>query len=208
MVNFEKRGVYMLEKLKNIKWGYLLIGILLLTIGISFISFNKAVIALTITIGVILTLSAAALALLAISSQDRGFAFAIKVAFAVICLVGGITTMAANKSAADVLIWIFSLILIIDASFKFNTAAMAKRYSVFGWWIMMIVSVIVIAASFYLIKFTPKDPSVSTVVLGITLIVSSLLSFFSIYFVSEYEEKEKAEYYYEFHHEMNENKDK
>ena len=192
----------MLDKLKNIKWGYILVGILLLAIGICFILFNNSLTALTVIIGVILGIFGIVLSVITISEKERGFYFFTKIIFSVICIAAGIITAIFNQSSAAYLVSVFCLFLIIDASFKLNTAAMSKRFSVGGWWVMMIVSVLVIGSSFFLLSFTPQSIETSSIILGIIFIVDAVTNLFSTYWVAVYEERQKAEFYYEFHCEL------
>ncbi len=187
----------MLEKLKKVKWGYIVIGILLTVIGVCFLAFNDSLTALAITIGVILSLFGIVFGVLTIANKKRDLVFALKIVFAVICLVSGIITAIFNKDTVDILVAVFCLLLIVDGSFKLNTSAMAKRYSVFGWWIMMIVSVLLIASSFCLARYTPDKAATATVLLGIILIIDAIANFFSTVWVAKYEAAQRAEIYYE-----------
>lgn len=191
----------MLERTRNIKWGYLVIGILLAVIGVCFILFNNSLKALAISVGVILAVFATVFGVLTIASRGRGLAFAGKIIFAIICLVSGIVTAVFNTGSIDILISLFCLLLIVDGSFKLNTAAMSKRYSVGGWWIMMTASVLVILSAFALAKYTPSQEK-ATILLGIVIVTDALANIFSMFWVPKYETAEKAEIYYAAHKEF------
>ena len=71
----------MLERIKNIKWGYVVIGLLLCAIGICFIAFNNSLTWLAITIGIILAVFGTVFGVLNIASKKRDFSFAVKIVF-------------------------------------------------------------------------------------------------------------------------------
>ena len=198
----------MLEKIKNVKWGYLIIGILLLAIGICFIAFNDSLSVLAISIGVILSIFAVVFGVSTIACKKRGFNFAVKIIFAVICLAAGIVTAVFDKRSVEILISLFSLLLIVDGSFKLNTSAMSKRYSVKGWWVMMAVAVAVIVSAFILAERTPENQARATVLLGAIIIVDALANILSVFWVARYESAQKAEIYYDACQEIQNNSDK
>ena len=188
----------MLEKIKNVKWGYVLLGILLGAAGICFTMFNDSLKILTMSIGVIVTVFGVMFGAVTIASKSRGPAFAFKILLALSCLAAGIVTMIFNKEAVDIIISLFSLLLIVDGSFKLNTSIMSKRYSVGGWWIMTAVSVAVIASAFILTRYTSKIDN-ATLWLGIIILIDAAANLFSTVWVSKYEIAAKAEIYYEVH---------
>lgn len=189
----------MLEKLKNFKWGYPLLFLILLGIGICLISMKEALIALAITIGCTVAAAGIVIGVFAIAKKERGFNFVIKIIFGSSCLVAGIVTAAFNDASVEILISIFSLLLIIDASFKINTTAMAKRYSVPLWWIILSLAVLTVVGGFFLLKYTPEDIPTASLILGIVFIADSLSNLLSAFYVSAYENREKAEHYREFY---------
>ncbi len=192
----------MLEKIKNIKWGYLVIGILLFAIGICFILFNNSLTVLAISIGVILGAFGIIFGVVTIAGKKRGFYFAVKIVFAVMCLAAGIITAVLKANSTEILISLFSLLLIVDGSFKLNTSAMSKRYSVGGWWIMMAVAVAIIGSAFALVERTPNKESLTTALLGIIIIADAIANMLSIFWVAKYESAKKAEIYYDVCREM------
>ena len=157
----------MAEKKKNSTVGYLLIGLLLLALGATFIIFNDALKVVTIVVGILLVVFSAIYLVLTIASKDRGAAFAIKVVFGSIGVISGAVTAILNESAANIVISIFCLLLIVDASMKLTTAAYSRRFGVKAWWIIMAISTLTIGGAFYILKYTPENLVVATVMLGI-----------------------------------------
>ena len=183
----------------GIKWGYIILGLIFIAIGACFIAFNNSLKYLAITIGVILALFGAIYGTLTIANKSRSSSFAIKIVFSIICLAAGITTAVFNEDTVDILVALFSLLLIVDGSFKLNTAAMAKRYSVRGWWIMMLISFLIICSAFVLARYTPADIAKATFILGAIVEVDAIANIASALWVTKYESAQRANIYYEAH---------
>ena len=183
----------MLKALKNFKWGYILLTILLAAVGVCLISMNDALVTLAITIGCMLAATGAVISIFALADKRRGPGFAIKMTVAVICLIGGIVTAVFNAASIEIIVSIFSLILIIDASFKLNTTAMSKRYSLALWWVMLALSLLIISSSFFMIKYTPENINVTSIVLGVIFIVDSVANFLNAFFVTVYEKRQRED---------------
>lgn len=187
----------MLEKLKKFDWGYALISLVLVLVGVCLIAMNNALKALAITIGCIVLAGGIAFGIFALVDKRRSIGFAFKIFFAVSCLVAGILTLIFNESAADLIIAVFALLLIIDASFKLNTTIMSKRYLIPLWWIELALAVTTIIISFIMIRFTPEELSVSSVMMGIAFIIEAIANMLSPFFIFIYREKQKSESYAE-----------
>ena len=177
----------------NSKWGYIILGLMLAAVGACFISFNDALVGLAITIGSILAVFGIVFGVLTIAKKDRGVRFALKITLAIICLVAGVTTAIFNEKAVSVMVSVFSLLLIVDGSFKLNTAAMSKRYSVGGWWVMLVTSVLIILSAFILVEVGPADAIAKTVWLGVTIALDGLSNLFSAYWTYRNDKAEKSE---------------
>ncbi len=174
-------------------FGYILIGLFLLGVGILFISFNSALKALVISIGVLLALFGVIFGIITISKKDRGFLFTFKMILAVLCLVCGIVTAIMHEGAAEYVISLFSLLLTVDAAFKLNTSAMSKRYKVKLWLLMLIPSVLLIIGGYAITKFPPESSTAASVLLGILIIIDGILNIFSSVYVPKFEKKMRLE---------------
>lgn len=171
----------MLEKLKKFSWGYVLIGAIALAVGICFISFQDAYTALAIAMGIILALVGIGFLVSAFVDKSRGVIFGLKIAFGAICIICGIVTAFTQDKAILVIANIIFLLLIIDGAFKLQLAAMSKRYSFFGWWVILSLSVVIIVCSFLLSKFTPENPVTLGVLSGILLSLDGVTNILSAF---------------------------
>lgn len=198
----------MLEKLKKFNWGYILISLTLAAIGVCLIAMNNALKAMAITIGCMVIIGGIVFGILALVDKRRSFAFAFKIFFSVACLVAGVLTLIFNEGAADLIIAVLALVMIIDASFKLNTTVMSKRYLLPMWWVQLALSIAVIAISFIMIKFTPGKLSVSSVMLGISFIIDAIANMISPIFIYAYCGRQKSEHYTEVKAELDESDEK
>ena len=164
-----------MEKIKNFRWGYILIALVLLLLGICFIAFTSALTVLAIGVGITLSVFGIIFGTLAVADKSRGVGFAFKLFFAILSIICGITTAIFNSGAVDVIISVFSLVMIVDASFKLYSSAISKRYYMAGWWIMTALATLTVGGGFYLIKYAPTDnvPLVS-VLLGVIMIIDAI----------------------------------
>lgn len=176
-------------------WGYLLIGLLLAVVGVGFMTFSGALYTLAIIIGVTLIAFGVVYVAIAASRQKKDVGLAVKIVVAVFSLTAGIITIILRESAVMIMADIFCLLLIVDGSFKFQTAALSKRYKAFGWWFMLALSVITIASAFIVSKIkTPEtEPGIITVVLGVIILVDGIANFFTAFYEAYCEKRRTFE---------------
>ena len=192
----------MLEKLKKFGWGYILISAALGVLGVCLIALGNTLKAMAITMGCITVVGGITLGVLALMDKRRSIGFAIKIFFAVSCLVAGILTLIFNEDAADIIIAVFSLLLIIDASFKLNTTILSKRYLLPMWWAELSLAIATIIISFIMIRFTPENLSVASVTVGIAFILDSVANILSPFFIYVINERRRSESYSEVRAEL------
>ncbi len=176
-------------------WGYLLIGLLLTVVGVAFMAFSNVLLTLAVVIGIALVAFGVVYIAIAFSRQSRDFGFAVKLVVAILCITAGIITIILREGAVLVMADIFCLLLIVDGSFKFQTAALSKRYNAFGWWFMLALSVITIASAFIVTKLkTPEsEAGLITVIIGIIIIVDGIANFFTAFYEAYCERRRIAE---------------
>lgn len=183
----------MLKKLKGFERGYVIVSITLALMGICLLAMNNALKAMAITIGCIVIAGGIALGIFALVDKRRSIGFAFKIFFAASCLVAGILTLIFNNGAAEIIIAVLALLLIIDSSFKLNTTIMSKRYLLPLWWIELALAVATIIISFIMIKFTPENLATASVIMGIAFIIDAIANILSPFFIYVYRARQKSE---------------
>lgn len=175
----------MKEKLKNFAWGYVILFAILTAIGILCICFHGTLPYVALGIGIVITLYGIIYGVLAIASKERGPKFAFRITIAICSIIAGVITMVFCKKAINVLTALMGLFLIIDGSFKLQSAALSKRYKSVGWWILLVPSLISIIGGFFITRYESNgtDDSVAliSVSLGIILIIDALSNFLTAF---------------------------
>ena len=172
-----------MKKLKNINFGYILLGVLVAAIGVFFVSFNNSIEVLAIIMGIILALVGIIFGVLTLVKKDRGVRFALKIALSIIFIVCGSVTALVRGGVVEIIASIFCLLLIVDGSFKLQTAILSKRYSLFGWWLMLSLSVLIISSAFLITRLV-SDSAILTVLIGIVMIIDGGTNIFSSIYTS------------------------
>ncbi|MBE6645093.1 MAG: hypothetical protein E7612_06935 [Ruminococcaceae bacterium] len=189
----------MLDWLKKLNWGHLIIAALLTVIGLCFLFFSSSLVAVTVISGIIISLFGAFLGFVGFKNPKRDLKFIILISAASLCFVSGVVTAILNDKAMEFLIAAICLVTVVDGSFKLNLSIRAKKYNLDAWWIITAISVLVILSAFFLAKFTPQNYKAASVWLGITMLINSASNFIAPSFIAKCQMAQKAEIYYEAH---------
>ena len=180
------------DALKNFAWGYVFIALVGAVLAILLFAFgHDALDYLAIAIGITVTVSSAVLFTLALSQRKRGFAFGIRVAFSVALLISGIATLIARESLIETIISVIGLLVIIDGSFKLNASALSKRYGSALWWMLLALSLVLIAGGYLTVRANGFDGKAGYILLGLLLITDSIASICNAFF-AVFNEKRSA----------------
>ena len=183
--------------MKEIKfgWGYIAIGVLLSLIGICFISFQNALNTLALCIGVIILTFGIGFGAVTLSKRERSLGFAMKIVISIAAIVCGAVTAIVQDGAVMIIANLFCLLLIVDGSFKLQTAILSKRYRLASWWVMLCISVAVIASAFLLAKISPEETTTFTLLSGIIILIDGAANVFSAFYISGYQTEMEIEAY-------------
>jgi len=181
----------MLEGSKKFPWGYIILGTLLMTVGICFIIFNTASTVLAVIIGITLAIFGILCGVLTLAESERGLKFVIRIIFSVMAIISGVVVAILNSAAIPIISDMFCLLLITDGAFKLQTAIQSKRVSAFGWWFMLMLSLLIIISTFITNKYsTLAEDGVLTVVLGIIIAVDGFSNLTSSFYLGRIYRKE------------------
>lgn len=178
------------QKIKHFKWGYLLFAILFTAAGLCFLSFPEdALKGVRIGIGVTAIVFAAAFIALTLANEERGFRFWAKMILGGVAAVCGGFMIFSPQGAFSYLTFVAGIYLMIDGSFKLQTAILSKRYRSAVWWIMLVLAAASISFGTVLVRvrfdFTEELAKVSKII-GVALLIDgiqNLLSIGYLYFV-------------------------
>ncbi|MBP3308900.1 MAG: DUF308 domain-containing protein [Clostridia bacterium] len=187
----------MLEKIKAFRWGYILLFLAMAAVGACFLMFYETLPTLALVIGIILIIYGIFSAVIAISDKKRGGKYASRIIISVICIICGTVTAVLRENSVNILSSLIGLFLVIDGSFKINTAAMSRRYKLLSWWLMVIPASLVILGGFLSLKFgdiftgLDSDDAMRwlSAIIGVTMIVDAIGNLLSAFYVGGFEKK-------------------
>ena len=169
--------------------GYLLLAVLCAAAGICFFAFGEeALETLAILIGGIVTLTGVLFLIITLAHRSRGIAFGLKIALAACIIACGVCTMILRKPAIEILMNLFALLIIVDGSFKLNTAVLMCREHRRTFVLTAAISTATIACGFLAITYVKHH-----FMLGAGMTVAALANLFSCFFVPKLLKKQVKE---------------
>lgn len=183
------------DKVNNPAWGYLLFAITFIAVGVCFIIFTtQSKDMMCYFIGGVTILAAVINAVMILAKKNRGVAFFVKMFLCVLAVICGVVVMISKNTALEYIVAVTSLMLIIDCSFKLQTAVKIKAYRAGLWWVLVVFTIIGYAVNMYLIKFyDAENADIMLVVLGCALILDGAMNLVTPVFLSSVNKKIKRE---------------
>lgn len=183
------------DSVKRFKWGYLLFAILFFGAGLCFLCFPETALkSVRIGIGIAAIVFAGIYIALTIANAERGFRFWAKMVLGGLAIVCGGFMIFSSQNAFEYLTFVAGLYLIIDGSFKLQTAILSKRYRSALWWIMLILAAASISLGTVLLRvqfdFSEELAKVSKI-LGVGLFLDGLQNLLSIGYLYYIEHRTK-----------------
>ncbi|MDD6980788.1 MAG: DUF308 domain-containing protein [Clostridia bacterium] len=184
-------------KIKDFKWGYLLFAILFAGAGICFLSFGEnAIKGVKIGIGATAVVFSGIYIALTLANKERGFRFWARMVMAGTAVAAGIFFMIPINGAYAYIVMLAGLYLIIDGSFKLQTAALSKRYRSAFWWIMLALAAATITLGAVMLRrqfdFETELLAASRL-LGVGLLIDGVQNLLSIGYLTYIERKTRQE---------------
>ena len=179
----------LIKAIKNFRWGYLLISIILCAVGACFIAYpTQSMTVGSYTIGCASILVGIVLVVKVLANRKRSFSFAISVICAVLTVTCGVVALIIPEEVYALYPMFIGLFIVIDGSFKFQTVINAKRYNLKMWWFLLIFSVISIVGGFLTIRLRVDAESEKSIIafseiMGIALFADGLENFLSLFYL-------------------------
>lgn len=184
----------MLERWKRFPWGYPLLFLLTASLGVLFLLFRETLPILAISIGVILILFAILFAVCTMADPARGALFGLKMVLAVLVLAAGIVVLIARAATMNVILSLFTFLILLDGAFKLQTTVLSRRYRLFGWWILLSLSLVLILGAGLLFREVEQVAAdTAAVLLGLLLIVDGVANLLTAFFLTGYESRLRAQ---------------
>lgn len=172
---------------KKFRWGYLLISLVLLAVGLCFIIYPNN----SIKIGSYIIAGAAmlvgiVLAIKVLAERKRDFTFATSIFSAALTVACGVVALIIPNEIFKLYPMLIGLFVILDGSFKIQTVINAKRYQIKLWWLLLLFAVISIIGGFFVIRLrVDLDVTfrVFSVIMGATLCSCGIQNFLSLFYL-------------------------
>ena len=191
----------MLDKIKNMPLGHLALSVIPALLGLSTLSFSGYVATLTGIIGFLIVLFGGiiiAVTLLRSRRESKGNArFVMKIIFASLLIALGLVAVFMNDKVFSVTVLFLCAVSATDAAFSLSLSLSCRKHEISGWWIVTLISAIVIASSFALVGYMPESARAASIWLGVTLFALTALNILSVIWAARCKTAEKAELYYE-----------
>ena len=172
-------------------WGVFLFAIFLSAVGVCFLMFPQAAMSKTvIAVAVFTVLYAVCLAVVTLADSKRDIAFFFRMLGAVLSLFCAIYLLIHHDDrAGEILALYVGVLLMVDGSFKLHTAVLSKRYKMFLWWMIVFLSLFVLAAGVILLRFTPEASQGCAILMGFALIADGIQNFVATFYTPVLEKR-------------------
>ena len=185
-------------KIKNFRFGYLLLAIMLCVCGALIILYpNESmttvcyIIAITTLIGGIIQV------VKILSNRHRGAGFAFSIITAAVTIICGVVAFIFPEAVMSIYPMFIGLFIVIDGSFKLQTVINSKRYKMKMWWFLLILSCLSILGGFLCIRvrLVPEENfRIFSFMLGASLFMCGLQNFFSLFYLGNIVKRAAIEY--------------
>ena len=120
----------MIEKIKDIKLGYIAYAVLLAVLGRCFLTFSSSATTITVIIGIFVAFWGGASLALTLLEPEKDRSFIIRVIFASLIIVCGITAAVLNDKIFTFILFLVCIVAVTDGAFKLSLSMSCKYPSV------------------------------------------------------------------------------
>ncbi len=156
-------------------WTPLAFGIILAIVGAAFIVLKEYINYIGFAVGALVCAGSIVLATLTFTGKRSGALFIFKTIFSVLALATGIVTMVCNDSATMIVCLVFAGALTIDGSVKLGDSIQARRYTVYGRTVSLVLALISTVSAMLVIRFITAEKIVDyAAALGICFLLDAV----------------------------------
>jgi len=164
-----------MEKVRQAKWAYILLSILISLLGVVVI-FRPGASILTICwiMGVISILFGATKIVSYFTKDQYGLAFQFDLALGIFAVVIGILLCAHPAGIVSLTQFLIGLFILVDGVFKLQTAIDAKRFGLARWWSILLLALLCVACGLLLVIDPFDSARALMVLLGISMLIDGI----------------------------------
>lgn len=164
-----------MEFIKNAKTAYIAVSVVMIILGLLLVLF-PALSALTLCyiVGAVVTIFGAVKLLSYFSRDLFRLAFQFDFALGIFAVLAGILILLHPTNVVNVMPVIIGVFVLLDGSFKIQTARDAKIFGLHGWWGILVLAILTCLGGLFLI-INPFSGAVALMILlGATLIMDGI----------------------------------
>ena len=185
------------SSIKNFRFGYLLLAILLCVSGFLIIVYpNESMTTVSYIIGAIALIGGILQVVKILADRHRGAKFTFSIITACVTIICAVAALIFPDAVMSVYPMIIGLFIIIDGAFKLQTVINSKRYNMRMWWFLLIIACVTIFGGFLCVRvrLTTENFRLFSFILGASLTVCGIQNFFSLFYLGKIVKRASAEF--------------
>ena len=148
----------LIKAIKSVRWGYLVISIILSALGLCIISFpTQSFTTISYIIASGTTLAGIVMLIKVLADRQRGVRFGVFIFVSAVTLICGLVTFFIPEKIMELYPMFIGLLIIVDGSFKLQTVINAKRYKLKMWWFLLSLAVLAIFGGFLTVRLRVEE---------------------------------------------------
>ena len=187
----------LVNSIKNFRFGYLLLAILLCASGLLIIIYpNESMTTVSYIIGAITLIGGIVQVIKILANRRRGASFTFSIITACVTIICAVAALIFPDVVMTVYPMMIGLFVIIDGAFKLQTVINSKRYNMKMWWFLLIISCVTIFGGFLCVRvrLTEDNFRLFSFILGASLTVCGVQNFFSLFYLGKIVKRASSEY--------------
>lgn len=187
----------LVNSIKNFRFGYLLLAILLCASGLLIIIYpNESMTTVSYIIGAITLIGGIVQVIKILANRRRGASFTFSIITACVTIICAVAALIFPDVVMTVYPMMIGLFVIIDGAFKLQTVINSKRYNMKMWWFLLIISCVTIFGGFLCVRvrLTEDNFPLFSFILGASLTVCGVQNFFSLFYLGKIVKRASSEY--------------
>lgn len=173
--------VYLNNRIKAAKIGYIMISILLCVLGIVLIAVPDFSVTLLCRLGGGIMVLFGLVKIVGYCSKDLyRLAFQFDLAFGILLVALGVILIIRTDAMVNLICIVMGICVLADALLKIQISIDSKAFGIQKWWLILAVAILTGAAGFLLVLRPSESAQVVMILLGVTLITEGVLNLITI----------------------------
>lgn len=164
-----------MELIKKAKWAYITISAIMILLGVLLICYPQlSLLTVCTVIGVMVTVFGVVKLIGYFSKDLFRLAFQFDFALGIFALISGVLMLLHPAGIMQIVPVLIGMTVLIDGSFKLQTALDAKRFGLRSWWGILLLAILTCAGGLFLMLNPFDGAAALMILLGATLIIDGV----------------------------------